>query len=183
MPFADRGNQWSSKEPRLRPLEGGAALSDEEVRVWIWCTCIPGKSLIYGLLLTVFDCLQGYGEPTSVDLIVSQLASLMIDEKAGFLSRGISAESLGEAQHDAHALQRMRESQHQLVFLTSESLFHGQSIQKTLMAESVQSKLMAFVVNETHCIKNDKSCMHVLIKGSKWLHACILNGLIHSYVL
>ena len=126
-----------------------------------------GKSLIYGLLPTVFDCLQGYGEPTSVALIVSQLASLMIDQKAGFLSRGISAESLGEAQHDARALQRVRESQHQLVFLTSESLFHGQSIQKTLMAESFQSKLMAFVVNETHCIKNDKSCMHVLIKGSK----------------
>ena len=45
MPFADRGNQWSSKEPRLRPLEGGAALSDEEVRVWIDHATVAFKGL------------------------------------------------------------------------------------------------------------------------------------------
>ena len=74
-------------------------------------------------------------EPTSVALIVSPLASLMIDQKAGFLPRGISAEFLGD-EHDARALQRVREGQHQVVFLTPENLFHGQNIRETLMAES-----------------------------------------------
>ena len=76
----------------------------------------------------------------------------MIDQKARFLPRGISAEFL-QVQHDARALQRVRESQHQLVFLTPENLFHGQGIREILMAESFQSKLIAFVVDEAHCIK------------------------------
>ena len=67
-------------------------------------------------------------EPTSV-------ASLMIDQKAGFLPRVISAKFLGD-EHDACALQRVREGQHQVVFLTPENLFHGQNIRETLMAES-----------------------------------------------
>ena len=34
--------------------------------------------LVYGLLLTVFNCLQGYTDPTSVTLVVSPLASLIV---------------------------------------------------------------------------------------------------------
>ena len=112
-----------------------------------------GKSLIYGLLPSIFDCLKGYTEPTSVALIVSPLASLMIDQKARFLPRGISAEFLGEIQNDAGALQRVKEGKHQLVFLTTENLFHGQGIRETILTESFRSKLIAFVVDEAHCIK------------------------------
>ena len=91
-------------------------------------------------------------EPTLVALIVSPLASLMVDQKAKFLPRGISAESLGEIQHDTRALQRVKEGQHQLVFQIPENLFHRQGIRKTIMVESFQSKLIAFVV-EAHCIQ------------------------------
>ena len=80
-----------------------------------------GKSLIYGLLASIFDRLKGYKEATSVALVVSPLASLMIDQKARFLPRGISAEYLGGVQYDAGALQRVKEDQHQLVFLTPEN--------------------------------------------------------------
>ena len=101
-----------------------------------------GKSLIYGLLPVVFDRLKGYREPISVALIVSPLASLMIDQKAVFLPRGISAEFLEDG-YDARALQRMRKGQHQVVFLTPENLFYGQNIRETLRAESFQSKLIS----------------------------------------
>ena len=45
-----------------------------------------GKSVIYGLLPTIFDRLKGHTAPTSIALIVSPLASLMVDQKARFSS-------------------------------------------------------------------------------------------------
>ena len=91
------------KEEQLLAIEKFVSGSD----VFVSLPTGFGKSLIYGLLPAVFDRLKGYREPTSVALIVSPLASLMIDQKARFLPRGISAEFLGEAQHDARALQRV----------------------------------------------------------------------------
>ena len=102
-----------------------------------------GKSLIYRLLLAVFNRLKVYRKPTSFALNVSPLTSLVIDQKGRVLPRGISAKFLGEAQHDARALQPAREGLHQLVFLTPENLFHGQNIRETLMAESFQSKFIS----------------------------------------
>ena len=70
----------------------------------------------------------------------------MIDQKARFLPRGISAEFLGEIQYDAQALQHVKEDQHNLVFLTPENPFHGVGMRDMLISESFQSKLIAFVV-------------------------------------
>ena len=64
----------------------------------------------------------------------------MIEQKAGFLPRGISTEFLGD-EHDARALQQVKEGQHPVVVLTLENLFYGENIRETLMAESFQSKL------------------------------------------
>ena len=50
-----------------------------------------GKSLIYGLLMPVIDRIRGHAIETSVALIVSPLAYLMIDQKSRFLPRSISA--------------------------------------------------------------------------------------------
>ena len=66
------------------------------------------KSLIYGILPAVYNWLQGHPVPTLVAIIVSPLASSMIDQKAQLLPRGISAEFLGETQYDFHALQENR---------------------------------------------------------------------------
>ena len=144
-------------EPRLRPLEGGAALSDREVHDWIRRVCIPANRLWQVAdLRTIIDSFQSSQRVNGTNVSrfnrQSTSLSLMIDQKARFLLRGISAEFL-QVQHDTRALQRVREGQHQLVFLTPENLFHGQGIRETLMAESFQSKLIAFVVDEAHCIK------------------------------
>ena len=47
----------------------------------------------------------------------------------------------------------MKDGLHQLVFLTPENLFHGVGIREMLLTESFQSKVVAFVVDEAHCIK------------------------------
>ena len=44
------------------------------------------KSVIYGILPTIFDRMKGHTAPTSIALIVSPLASLMVDQKAWFSS-------------------------------------------------------------------------------------------------
>ena len=44
------------------------------------------KSVIYGILPTIFDRMKGHTAPTSTALIVSPLASLMVDQKARFSS-------------------------------------------------------------------------------------------------
>ena len=44
------------------------------------------KLVIYGLLPTIFDLMKGHTAPTSIALIVSPLASLMVDQKARFSS-------------------------------------------------------------------------------------------------
>ena len=44
------------------------------------------KSVIYGILLTIFDRMKRHTAPTSIALIVSPLASLMVDQKPRFSS-------------------------------------------------------------------------------------------------
>ena len=56
------------------------------------CRCqLDSESLIYGLLTRVIDRIRGHAIATSVTLIVSPLASLMIDQKSRFLPRDIAA--------------------------------------------------------------------------------------------
>ena len=47
---------------------------------------IIAQSVIYGILPTIFDRMKGHTAPTSIALIVSPLASLMVDQKARFSS-------------------------------------------------------------------------------------------------
>ena len=74
----------------------------------VWMYSYPCR-LIYRLLPSVFDHLKGYMEPMSVAVIVSPLASLMVDQKAKFLPRGIGPEFLGEIQHDTVSVQNLSE--------------------------------------------------------------------------
>ena len=46
-----------------------------------------------------------------------------MDWKTHFLPRGISAELIGEMQHDDLAMKRIEDGEHQLVLMTSENLF------------------------------------------------------------
>lgn len=112
-----------------------------------------GKSLIYGLLPIVLERLLQKPKQCSVAIVISPLSSLMIDQKARFLPRGISAEFIGEMQHDDLAMKRIKDGEHQLVLMTPENLFHGSGVRDLLMYRSFQEKIVAFVIDEAHCIQ------------------------------
>lgn len=76
----------------------------------------------------------------------------MLDQKARFIPSGITAEFLGELQQDEHAVKRVREGEHQLVFVTPENLFHGQAVRGLLASHTFREKIVAFIVDEAHCI-------------------------------
>ena len=85
--FATTHGYESLKEERLLAIQ--EFVWDKDVFV-----SLPtgfGKSLIYGLLTPVIGRIRGHAIATSVALIVSPLASLMIDQKSRFLPKGISA--------------------------------------------------------------------------------------------
>lgn len=65
-----------------------------------------GKSLKYRLLPIVVEHLLQ--KPKQCSVAISPLLSLLIDQKDRFISRGISAEFIGEMQHDDLAMKRIR---------------------------------------------------------------------------
>ena len=108
------------------------------------------KSVIIGLLPTVFDCLldrQG-----SIVCVLSPLVALMRDLKGKFVPRGLSAEFLGELQADANALTRVLHGNHQLVFMSPESLLDNPDLRNMLLSSTYRERLVAVVIDEAHCI-------------------------------
>lgn len=78
--------------------------------------------------------MQRRPEKTSVALVVSPLSALMRDQKTRFVPSGISAEFLGELQHDDLAIKRVRDGEHQLVFVTPENLGHSRLLDLLMQA-------------------------------------------------
>ena len=109
-----------------------------------------GKSVIFGLLPKVFDHLKG--SKGSIVCVVSPLVALMRDLKAKFVPRGISAEFLGELQTDAHAVARVTRGQHQLVFVSPESILDNGELRTMLYSAVYKESLVAVVIDEAHCI-------------------------------
>ena len=79
----------------------------QETVVWVFLSgkgvfaALPtgyGKSLCYACLPYAFD------NKGSIVICVSPLTSLMVDQKAKFVPRGMSAQFVGEAQCDPQAL-------------------------------------------------------------------------------
>lgn len=109
-----------------------------------------GKSVMFGLLPTVFDCLldrQG-----SIVCVLSPLVALMRDLKEKFVPRGLSAEFLGELQSDVNALTRVIHGSHQLVFMSPESLLDNPDLRNMLLSSTYRERLVAVVIDEAHCI-------------------------------
>ena len=109
-----------------------------------------GKSAIFGMLPRVFDCLKGC--KGSIVCIVSPLVALMRDLKAKFVPRGVSAEFLGELQTDAQAITRVTRGEHQLVFVSPESILDNVELRTMLYSTVYKESLVAVVIDEAHCI-------------------------------
>ena len=110
-----------------------------------------GKSYCFGLLPTVFDCLRGVNE-ASIVVCVSPLTALMMEQRDKFCTRGISAEFVGELQQDISSMKGVESGRYQLVYISPEALIRNPQWRDMLLSRPYKENLVAFVVDEAHCI-------------------------------
>jgi bloom syndrome protein len=110
-----------------------------------------GKSLCYACLPHAFDSIRG--KEGSIVVCVSPLTSLMLDQRAKFVPRGLLAEFVGEAQSDPQAIESVRDGKVQLLFISPESLLSNPQWRDMLSTATYRDNLAAFVVDEAHCVK------------------------------
>ena len=102
-----------------------------------------GKLLCYTCLPYAFDNMRG--KERLIGICVSALTSLMVDQKAKFVPRGMSAQFVGEAQCDPQAVESVREGKAQLLFISPESLLSNPSWRDMLCTAVYQDNLSGFV--------------------------------------
>ena len=83
----------------------------------------------------------------------SPLASIMIDQQEKFISKGIIAEYVGEAQEDPRVVGRVLKRQLQLLFISPESLLNNSKYRSMLLTTKYKEHLVAVVIDEAHCVK------------------------------
>ena len=84
------------------------------------------------------------GKERSIVICVSPLTSLMVDQKAMFVPRGMSAQFVGEARCDPQAVESVREGKAQL-FISPESLLSNPSWRDMLRTAVYRDNLSGFV--------------------------------------
>ena len=110
-----------------------------------------GKSLCYAALPYSFDELRATSK-SSIVIVVSPLIALMKDQVTGYGARGlkigcITGESSSEERSEAAS------GNLQLVLFSPESLLIGRRWREVLQVEPYRSNVVAFVVDEAHCVK------------------------------
>ena len=110
-----------------------------------------GKSLIYGCLPLVYDSIRGLSLGTSLVLVVCPLIALMKDQTERFRQLGITVAYAGEPQI---SLERFATGEFQLIFISPECLNKGRIWRSVLKSDLYQERLVAFIVDDAHLIKN-----------------------------
>ena len=110
-----------------------------------------GKSLIYGCLPLVFDSIRGLVPGTSLALVVCPLKALMKDQTERFRQLGITAAYADEAQV---SMERFARGDFQLIFISPECLYKGRTWRTLLKSDLYKERLVAFIIDEAHLIKN-----------------------------
>ena len=110
-----------------------------------------GKSLCFALLPCVFDRLRGRNG--SIVICVSPLTSLMLDQREKFSQVRLVTEFVGEAQQDPSVVAMVKDGKVQLLYISPESLLRNYQWREMLQSEVYRENLVAFVVDEAHCVK------------------------------
>ena len=112
-----------------------------------------GKSLCYTILPALFDRLRSV-EKKSIILVVSPLRALMKDQVAAITSMGIAATCISDKESTAYSTKKaVQEGCMQVILITPEALFCGTEWRRLLCTDVYRHNLVAFVVDEAHCIK------------------------------
>ena len=110
-----------------------------------------GKSLCYYCLPYVFDSVRKV-ENKSIVLVISPLVALMKDQVTHCRSRGLTADFVSSVPDDQDMRKAVYGGKYQIVFISTESLFTGRRWREMLKDEPYRSNLIAFVVDEAHCV-------------------------------
>ena len=112
-----------------------------------------GESLCYGLLPSIFDTLRNV-QKASIAIVVSPLISLMKDQTDAFNQLGVSSVCVSDKTDTSkESKQQILRGQHQLVFMSPESLLCD-LVWRSMLSTSIYSKnLIAFIIDEAHCVK------------------------------
>ena len=118
-----------------------------------------GKSLCYGLLPLVFDSLRSRSllrkssANKSIVIVVSPLKSLMEDQVAKFSSRGIKCTFVNRDGQSKEVQDCIVRGHYQIVFISPESMLRQLIWREMLRNEVYQENLVAFVIDEAHCVE------------------------------
>ena len=119
--------------------------------------CLPtgyGKSLCYTILPCVFDILRSV-EKKSIVLVVSPLIALMKDQVASITAMGITATYVTDKRMTVTSTKgAIDRGDIQVIFISPEALFSGTEWKRLLCTDVYRQNLVAFVVDEAHCIKD-----------------------------
>jgi len=74
----------------------------------------------------------------------------MMDQKRGFSQKGLIVEYVGEGFDNLEAI---LQGKIQLVYVSPESLVGNEKIRKMLLNSVYSRNLVAFVVDEAHCVR------------------------------
>ena len=111
-----------------------------------------GKSLCYQVLPVLFDALRGHSTPTSVIIVVTPLTSIVKDQVSHLEDKQLPAvhvtSAVGESTEDA-----ILEGKYRVVYFSPEQLLCRSKWREMLQSEVYQKNLVAFVVDEAHCVK------------------------------
>ena len=113
-----------------------------------------GKSLCYCILPRVFDIMRESTstESQSVAVVISPLVALMKDQVRRMAERDMTAVYVGDIDAD-ETVADVCGGQYQLVYMSPEALLTNMTWRDMLLSPVFQQNLVAFVVDEAHCVK------------------------------
>ena len=121
-----------------------------------------GKSLCYVILPSVFDELRK-SDKKSIVLVVSPLIALMKDQVNSITAMGLSAIHISDRQFISTTVkQSVKNGEYQLIFISPEALICCMEWRSMLSTKIYQNNLVAFVIDEAHCIKKWYVASHEL---------------------
>ena len=105
-----------------------------------------GKSLCYWMLPAAFNALRDRAD--SIVIVVSPLK----DQVQSLTARSVKAIYVGDA--DDSTVEKITQGEYEILFFSPENLLTNVDWRDVLQSPIFQERLVAFVVDEAHCVKD-----------------------------
>ena len=110
-----------------------------------------GKSFCYAALPAALNSLKNR-PGKSIVIAVSPLIALMKEQVAALSSKGLAVGCVTQESLDEEKA-KVRNGQYQLVLFSPEALLDVRRWREMLQSETYSSRIVAFIVDEAHCVK------------------------------